>query len=357
MVLLLVVSMLLLALTAEGAIRLRQWLRVGTSGDLHEMYRRDEASNLRMMVPGFRTSTISINSLGFRGPEIAQPKPPRTVRIAFLGASTTFCGEASGDHTVWPQLVIDGLRHRFQDVNFDLVNGGVPGYVMQSSRDNLRLKVAPLQPDVIVIYEATNDLTGEIHTLAKAAGLVTTDLVGPRQPSWLERHSLLWSLAAKNLSVIAAQRSATVPSPAGKLTIQPEQLGGEFERQLRALLRESAATGARVAVATFATHLRRGQTPEQQQRAVVSSLLYMPAMTAEGLLAAFARYNQIIREVATAEGALLIGGEETIPGDPIHFADSVHFTDRGSQRMAERVLTPLAADSRLLDVIGRQGAR
>ena len=36
-------------------------------------------------------------------------------------------------------------------------------------------------------------------------------------------------------------------------------------------------------------------------------------------------------------GAYLIDGEDEIPGDAAHFADSVHFTDAGCRAMAQRV--------------------
>jgi len=69
----------------------------------------------------------------------------------------------------------------------------------------------------------------------------------------------------------------------------------------------------------------------------------MPFMTPEGLLAAYARYNDVIRDVASEAGAQLIDGEHDIPGDDRHFTDSVHFTDAGSQAMAARVTGRLTA--------------
>jgi lysophospholipase L1-like esterase len=63
----------------------------------------------------------------------------------------------------------------------------------------------------------------------------------------------------------------------------------------------------------------------------------MPYMTPELLIKSFARYNEIIREVARATGAVLIEGEMEIPGDDTHFNDTVHFKDAGSRVMAARV--------------------
>jgi len=329
----------LLVLAAEGIVRVRQWSKFGSAGGFSSLYFTDERIGLRVLKPDMHIGRISTNAFGFRGPAIAQPKPYDTIRLAFLGASTTYCAEVSGESQVWPALVTDALRLRFPSAKFDFVNGGVPGYTVASSRKNLANRIAALQPDVIVVYHATNDLSGEVNRLAAEAGLRGNDF----GQSWLERHSLLWELVVKNLRVWRATRRQS--DGAGRLHVQAEKLGREFHDQLSGLLREAQATGAaRVAIATFSTHLRPGQTPTQQERAAVSALVYMPFMTYQGLLDGFARYNAIVREVAGAEAALLIDGEDTIPGDSVHFVDSVHFSDAGSQAMAKRVAEALASD-------------
>ena len=114
---------------------------------------------------------IEINSLGFRGPEIAVPKPAGVLRIAFLGASTTFCAEVCSDRAAWPHLVIENLKTVSPGQSFDYINAGVPGYLASTSMQNLVHRVAPLEPDIIVIYHATNDLAAETRKLAIEQGL------------------------------------------------------------------------------------------------------------------------------------------------------------------------------------------
>ena len=91
------------------------------------------------------------------------------------------------------------LKQRYPGVTVDFVNGGVPGYT-----------VAPLEPDVIVVYHATNDLSAEVNALAAAAGLGRAH----QQPGWLERHSLLWELVSKNLRAMAARVAAALAGDA-----------------------------------------------------------------------------------------------------------------------------------------------
>ena len=97
-----------------------------------------------------------------------------------------------------------------------------------------------------------------------------------------------------------------------------------------------------MAVATFSHQARADQPSEVRREACRSSLYYMPYLTPDDVLLLFAEYNRVIREVAAEEGALLIGGEDAIPGDSVHFNDSVHFKDPGARKMAERVSTALA---------------
>lgn len=123
-------------------------------------------------------------------------------------------------------------------------------------------------------------------------------------------------------------------SNVGRLEVDPASLGKAFRSDLTALVKAAQQHARVVAVATFSTRLRPDQSTEQQVEASASALYYMRVMTPAGLIASYARYNEIIREVAASTGALLDGNENDIPGDGTHFADSVHFTDAGSQPMA-----------------------
>lgn len=338
---LLVLGLLLAVIAAEIGIRFLQERKYGDANTIEQQYRLDEALRLRVPVANLRLERIQTNSLGFRGPEIAMPKPGDTVRLAFLGASTTWCAEVTGNDKVWAHLVAEDLMRAFPGKTFDYVNGGVPGYVVRSSLKNLQARVAPLQPDIIVIYHATNDLSAELRRLATSQGVFTRARV--ESDSWLSRHSLLWNLAEKNLRIWFAQRRAE--SNVGRLDVDASSLGKAFRDDLTNLVREAQAHAKVVAVATFSTRLRHGQTPDEQLQAAASAHYYMPFMSPAALLAAYARYNEVIREVARDTGALLIEGEHDIPGDAQLFNDSVHFTDAGSRRMATRVAEALSRDA------------
>ena len=334
-----VMTLVGIVIAAEVAVRVRQHLKYGTGAVAEDYYTVDPKTNLRVPIPGFTDGRISINRLGFRGPDIPAAKPAGTVRVAFLGASTTWCGEVSSNEHVWPHLVTESLRKSFSSVRFDYVNAGVPGYTIGSLQKSLELRVAPLNPDVVVIYEAANNLSGDLRERAAEQGIVESDAF--QKFSWPTRYSLLWKLVELNLRVIAAEQASR--SNAGRLATDPKTLGKEYRTALSALVREAQRQAKVVAVATFSIHPRRGQTPEQQLRGSSSAFIYMPFVTPTLVIDAYARYNEIVRDVARETGALLIEGEDQIPGDPLHFTDTVHFTDLGSQAMAKRVAFALAS--------------
>jgi lysophospholipase L1-like esterase len=336
------VTIAVMLVLAEAAIRVRQTMRYGTAATIEEYYTVDSKIGLRVPIANMAKGHISINSLGFRGPEIQVPKPPGTVRIAFIGASTTWCAEVSGNEYVWPHLVTRSLGRIFPKTRFDYVNGGVPGYTAASSLKNLQFRVSPLRPDVIVIYEGMNDLSGELRDVAAERGVIPNARV--QETSWPGRYSLLWNLVEKNLRVIAAQRDMN--QDRGRLVIQSDLLGAQYRRDLIELVRAAQREAKLVAIATLSTQARRGQTPDQQAASLSSAIFYMPFITPDGLIASYERYNEIIREVARESGAVLIDGENSIPGDSRHFVDSVHFTDLGSAAMAERVLAVLSPSLR-----------
>jgi hypothetical protein len=188
-----------------------------------------------------------------------------------------------------------------------------------------------------------------LRALAVAKGVIADARV--QQPSWLSAHSLLWNLAEKNFRVWVAQKKAE--AKVGRLEVDAANLGENFRRELTALIGAARKQARLVAVATFSTQLRTGQTADQQLRASASALYYMPFMTPDGLLKSYRRYNEIIREVASATGALLIDGEDEIPGDPQHFVDTVHFTDAGSQAMAVRVARSLSQSAEIEALLTR----
>ena len=326
-------SLLLFPLVLEGIVRVRQWKRYGTTDASYYLFATDPASGLRIPKPGYTIGGISVNSQGFRGAEIERPKPPERIRVAFLGASTTFCAEASALETTWPHLVVEGLRAAEPDVEFDYVNGGSGGFTLEDSLLNLEKRLAPLEPDVIVFYEATNDLTADTRRLAIKAGLYEHR---PKDHSRVGDFWLTYYLVEKNVL-----RLLRMFDDGEKLDFDPRELSRGYEERLRRFVAAAQARAPVVALVTFAIQIRRDQPPERQRSASASALFYMPFLDPVRLMDGYAEYNRVLCAVARESGTILVEGEETIPGDSTHFADTVHLRDPGMVIQAQRVLSGL----------------
>ncbi|MCZ6599072.1 MAG: SGNH/GDSL hydrolase family protein [Planctomycetota bacterium] len=316
----------------EVAVRARQLWKHGTTAGYYQL-EDDPESGLRIPVAGQRAGGITVNSLGFRGPEIELPKPEGLIRIAFLGGSTTFCAHASSDARTWPALVVEGLREAHPGLDFDYVNGGTAGYSTAQSLQNLRHRVAPLEPDVVVIYHGTNDLTHDSRELAIAAGLHDPDA---DEPSWLAGISVAWELFEKNLR----WRRRTSDEHA-KLAFDPASVAAPFRARLEELVDTARETADQVVLITFTPRQRRDQAPAVFREASRSSLFFMPWLEPEDILAGYETLNATLRDVARAKGTILVEDEHSIPPDGQHFVDSVHFLDPGERKQADRVLAAL----------------
>ena len=88
------------------------------------------------------------NAYGFRGPEIDYVKPPRTVRIAALGASTTV-NMYTIEHS-YPELLQNWLnlwpRSRKLGLTFEVLNAGRAGLTAATSPPSCATKFCRLRP-------------------------------------------------------------------------------------------------------------------------------------------------------------------------------------------------------------------
>ena len=114
----------------------------------------------RFRFPPNSTSAAGLvtNEFGLRGHPLTLAKPPRTVRIAFLGASTTV-----GVHKnafSFPERVEFWLNRYAEtnglDVRFEALNAGREGLNSLDSARILQDELLPLDPDLAVFYEGAN---------------------------------------------------------------------------------------------------------------------------------------------------------------------------------------------------------
>lgn len=345
-------ALIVALVVCEGAIRVRAWLRYGETGigvaDGALVY--DEQLKQRVPRPGYTNKaqkvSLSVNSLGFRGAEFAKKKPPGAVRIACVGASTTFCTEASDEGT-WPAQLQKMLQEKYPGVTIEVINAGVPGYVITESHRNLEYRVLPLEPDLVIYYEAQNDIAIDTRDLARREGLIAED-EGFQSGfvKTLSRYSLLFDLVHKNTKILFGARE----SSAGRLDAVPDELPNRFVGELAALNETLASRKIPLVLSCFVVKYRRDQDRETQIANADIAFYYMPWMAIDGMFDAMDTYNAAILELGRSKNLPVVDDRDAVPPDAEQFADCVHFTDAGCKRMAVRFFR-FFDTSKLLDPI------
>jgi lysophospholipase L1-like esterase len=101
-----------------------------------------------------RDIPITINSLGFRGPEIGEKKTGGT-RLLILGDSIAF-SDALPEEKTWVSLLEKQLNSS-GSAQFQVINGGVGDIGMKEELDLLSETADAVRPDVVVLAYYPND--------------------------------------------------------------------------------------------------------------------------------------------------------------------------------------------------------
>ena len=136
------------------------------------------------------SSEVQINSLGLRGPEVAE-LPPGGVRILFTGDSVLAGFEVEYDETFVARLSKSLTRELGYPVQ--AINAGVRGYGTDQSYLYYRERGHKLKPDVVVFVASYNDILDNVtlHRMRRPFGKAALrasgeqlELVGHPVPSY-----------------------------------------------------------------------------------------------------------------------------------------------------------------------------
>lgn len=336
-----VLLLLLTLLSAEGVLRLyvaaRGWTPNCYAAQLDLL--RPHPVNGYDLKPGFELRSgvfrITTNSYGLRGPEISRQKPPGVVRIAILGGSSVFGYLVSdGDEAarlLERQLNAAGCR-------VEVINAGVPGYNLFHSLVRYREVVAPLKPDIVVLYAGHNDL----------GYLCSDDPDAPRwrdsyiAPAW-ERalgHSTLYGFLAYRI----LQRGFMPPVATGIGGSPTESGVRQFEENVAAIVDAVRDSGAQPVICAQAMAARSGvdaglrprlgATDEEVNRAIAIS----------------SRMRESLRRCAEERDIVFLDAGREIPPTQEFFGDEIHLKATGEERLSRLLgdgLKPLMPNCRV----------
>jgi len=331
----------------EGVFRIREWT---DEEDLLERllvphpnlgYRLRAGVRDEQEVP-LGTVSVATNALGHRDGEV--PRGDGVWRVACLGGSTTYGFAATENAATYPARLEELLRAARPGRELDVLNAGVPGWNSRTSLANYALYLAEVGFDVVVLMHNNNDVLENRNPRYLAASRRPAEEPPPPPPALvrvLERSAALRALRANTRRRRAKYDKVTELGDAGVEA---------FARNLRAAAAYFEGRGERLVLCTY-PHLFR-PTLDEARRVFetpwqAEALARRSPVAYEALAAGVVRYNDVIREVAAAEGLPLIDLDATFPKDPELFVDFVHTTDEGNRLRAAQVMagvTPLLAE-------------
>lgn len=295
-----------------------------------------------------------LNELGFRSPERSLARSsPQTLRVLTAGGSTTFDLLAEDDRSSWPQRLERALVEERLEV--EVWNAGFPGWTSLENLISLAARDVLIEPDVVLLYQGINDLQpasaqpfdptyekghADVHRRAMGFDLPP--------PTLLERSVLVERLRAL---FRPSQNSRADPAhqEVARRSQLPQAAVATFRRHLRSFHAIAQAHGARVVLMTQPLHLREGTLAAD--RAYVES--WIPGFDATLSIEALERFNDVVCEVALDSGAVLFDAAREIDWQDEDFADPMHYSALGSEKLARYVAEQLA--SRVLEVESREG--
>lgn len=325
-VLLLLILIAVGMLAAEGVLRaylaVRGWTPNCYAAQLQLL--APHPVNGYCLAPDFRLRSgafvISTNSLGLRGGEIDRAHPAPGVRVAVFGGSAAF-GYLVSDGQEAARVLERRLQREFPDV--EVLNAGVPGYNLNHSFVLYEEVVAPLGPDVVVLYAGCNDIG---YVVSQEPDARRFQFAGA-PPAW-ERvlgHSALYGFVAYRLlggsaDFAIGNRVVELPTPQGL---------DRFRQNLARFADRVAADGGRLVLCAEATAARADAAPD------LRTCMGATEEDIERTIAIFEALRSALQSFARERGLLYVDASAHIPPTREYLGDTIHLTAPGEERLAE----------------------
>jgi lysophospholipase L1-like esterase len=280
--------------------------------------------------PNYRKGQTSHNSLGYRGDEFPLKKPDGVYRIVVLGGSSTYDVSIANNADIFTAQLQKQLKENYGYQNVQVINAGVPGYNSWELLANLEFRVLDLQPDLVIIYEAVND----VHARMVEPSSYRGDDLG-RRAVWQAPHVALWEHSAL-LRILSRTMNATRQVGIDDFVSSPTYVSWPFEDRLR----EENLDPAEILKENPPIYFRRNLenmvavAKEHGVEIMFSTWAYSPYLKdyaaqnyyQEG----FKENNNVVKEVAADQQIPLFDFAAVMPQDAKYWADGRHSNEAGA---------------------------
>jgi lysophospholipase L1-like esterase len=279
--------------------------------------------------PGKTAWGMSVNSLGYRGPNFSSTKREGSFRIVCLGNSITFGEAASHDSTAYPPVLEKVIRQRGEIAcPVEVINAGVMGYTSYQCLADLKTRLVALQPDMVILCVGWNDIT-----LSKYIGwMPEMNWYNPWHFLTLQDSYAFWLLNQKVLHIPAHVKPASVKT---------------FMDNLEGIIGVCKARRITLAFLDPPTIFSPVMTPLEEKKCQIN--YFVP-----GEIPLFQAYISVLKEVAARNDVPILdsGLTYSVSGKDSLIVDVCHPNDAGYRHMVN-ALYPQVKN----EILGRMAAR
>jgi lysophospholipase L1-like esterase len=274
---------------------------------------------------------VRINRQGFRGEDFENSKKPDTLRVVTLGASSTF-GYYSRDHQTYPFVLEQELGKRCPQVQFEVINLGIPHLSIAQIVALFLTEGIPLSPDVVTFYEGVND-----SLLVRPAE--EEESAARRAVAALREKLLLIALVDTALDLRNLRWSQ------GELRERSQPVADDFVAGLEALRAASEANGARFVLisqqaksSTIERKAMKGLRYRDEVKIVTDRM--NEGRSLGGVEVAFLAHSRLMdrsRDWATDGDVAYVDGIAQLDTDRDVLLSWVHLSPRGNRLLADAI--------------------
>jgi hypothetical protein len=270
-------------------------------------------------------SEVSVNSLGFRGPEFF-PHRTNAFRIITLGESTTFGYTLTADQHPWPELLQAKIRNRLNlQRPVEVINAGFPGRNLPQNIYRLKHELLEFAPDMIISYHGYNGF----FMLSSAVPAPS----GPPPPAYFPRPVKLLADVEYHLKLSFYRRSRTGKSGSHHIDFS-KPMETPYADAYRELIQVAQTNHIQLVLANYSMAVNSESDPDLIQ-------FYRGGFPAIYFQIKANRAHSTIVEKLAAEypNICFVDTHPRLDGEHDKFADLMHFNVQGEEQIAETFFT------------------
>jgi lysophospholipase L1-like esterase len=298
--------------------------------------------------PNYRKGLTSHNSLGYRNDEFSLEKPSGVYRIVALGGSSTYDVSIKDNAATFTAQLERLLKEDYGYQNVQVINAGVPGYNSWEILVNLEFRVLDLDPDLVIIYENTND----VHARMVEPSAYRGDDLGRRQ-AWQVPPVALWEHSAL-LRIVSRMMNMSRQVSIDDFVSSPTYMSWPFEYRLSEDNLDPAEILKQNPPIYFRRNLENMSAIAKEHDVIImlSTWAYSPYLkdyAAEDYYQhGFKENNDVVKEVAADQRVPFFDFAALMPQDAQYWADGRHVNEEGALAKA-RLFAEYIHDQGLID--------